>query len=80
MNLSFGVPATLAIAGLVLITGRLLIAHIEFLRRYAIPEPVADFAAKWGEGLYGVGFATADLAGIEAKSGTPQPAVSGVGG
>lgn len=29
--------------------------------------PVADFAAKWGEGLYGVGFATADLAGIEAK-------------
>ena len=40
MELSFGVPATLAIAGLVLILGRLLIGRIELLKRYAIPEPV----------------------------------------
>jgi len=40
VELSFGVPATLAIAGLVLLLGRLLIERIAFVKRYAIPEPV----------------------------------------
>ena len=40
MDLGLGVPATFAIAGLVLVIGRFLIERIEFLRRYAIPEPV----------------------------------------
>ncbi|MEO8303169.1 MAG: sodium/glutamate symporter [Betaproteobacteria bacterium] len=38
--MSLGVPATLAVAGLVLIVGRRLIERIGFLREYAIPEPV----------------------------------------
>jgi glutamate:Na+ symporter, ESS family len=36
----FTVPATLAIAALVLVVGRRLIEHVAFLRRYSIPEPV----------------------------------------
>jgi ESS family glutamate:Na+ symporter len=36
----FGVPATLAIAALVLVVGRRLIERVEFLRKYSIPEPV----------------------------------------
>ncbi len=40
MDLSLSVPATFAIAGLVLVVGRLLIERIGFLKRYAIPEPV----------------------------------------
>jgi len=36
----FGVPATLAIAALVLVIGRRLIERIEFLQKYSIPEPV----------------------------------------
>jgi ESS family glutamate:Na+ symporter len=34
------VPATLAIAALVLVVGRRLIEHVAFLRKYSIPEPV----------------------------------------
>jgi ESS family glutamate:Na+ symporter len=33
-------PATLAVAALVLITGRRVIEHVAFLRTYSIPEPV----------------------------------------
>lgn len=40
MDISLGVPATLAIAALVLVVGRLLIKRIAFLRKYSIPEPV----------------------------------------
>src|SRR5438445_9738197 len=40
MNLSLGVPATLAVAALVLIVGRRLIERVGFLQKYAIPEPV----------------------------------------
>ena len=40
MNLTLGAPATLASAALVLLIGRGVIARIEFLRKYAIPEPV----------------------------------------
>jgi ESS family glutamate:Na+ symporter len=36
----FTVPATLAIAALVLVAGRRLIEHVAFLRKYSIPEPV----------------------------------------
>jgi ESS family glutamate:Na+ symporter len=36
----FGVPATLAIAALVLVVGRRLIERVVFLREYSIPEPV----------------------------------------
>ena len=36
----FGIPATLAIAALVLVVGRRLIERIAFLRKYSIPEPV----------------------------------------
>ena len=36
----FGLPATLAIAALVLVIGRRLIERIEFLQKYSIPEPV----------------------------------------
>jgi ESS family glutamate:Na+ symporter len=36
----FSVPATLAIAALVLVVGRRLIEHVAFLRKYSIPEPV----------------------------------------
>jgi Na+/glutamate symporter len=36
----FTVPATLAIAALVLVVGRRLIEHVAFLRKYSIPEPV----------------------------------------
>jgi len=36
----FGVPATLALAALVLILGRRLIERVAFLREYSIPEPV----------------------------------------
>ncbi|MDM0021468.1 sodium/glutamate symporter [Variovorax saccharolyticus] len=41
MDLSLGVPATLAIAALVLVVGRELVKRIGFLRKYSIPEPVA---------------------------------------
>jgi glutamate:Na+ symporter, ESS family len=40
MSWHFGVPATLAIAALVLVVGRRLIEHVAFLRKYSIPEPV----------------------------------------
>ncbi|MGJ7509677.1 sodium/glutamate symporter [Variovorax sp. GT1P44] len=40
MDIGLGVPATLAIAALVLVVGRLLIQRIAFLRKYSIPEPV----------------------------------------
>jgi ESS family glutamate:Na+ symporter len=40
MDLGLGVPATFAVAGLVLVIGRFLIERVEFLKRYAIPEPV----------------------------------------
>ena len=36
----FGIPATLAIAALVLVIGRRLVERIEFLQKYSIPEPV----------------------------------------
>ncbi len=38
----------------------------EFLEP-AGPGPAADFAAKWRQGLWGVGFATDDLAALEAR-------------
>ncbi len=41
IELNLGVPATLAMAALVLILGRRLIERIDFLQKYAIPEPVA---------------------------------------
>jgi ESS family glutamate:Na+ symporter len=41
LDLRIGVPATLAVAALVLVVGRQLIQRIEFLRKYSIPEPVA---------------------------------------
>ena len=40
MDLALNVPATLAIAALVLIVGRGVIERIAFLQQYAIPEPV----------------------------------------
>lgn len=40
MDISLGIPATLAIAALVLVVGRQLIERIGFLRKYSIPEPV----------------------------------------
>jgi ESS family glutamate:Na+ symporter len=40
MGVSLGVPATLAVAALVLLVGRGIIGRVEFLRKYAIPEPV----------------------------------------
>ena len=40
MNLSLGGAATAGVRALVLIVGRQMIAHIAFLRRYSIPEPV----------------------------------------
>ena len=40
LNWQFGVPATLAIAALVLVIGRRLIERIAFLQKYSIPEPV----------------------------------------
>jgi glutamate:Na+ symporter, ESS family len=40
MNLQFGIPATLAIAALVLIIGRRLVERIGFLQKYSIPEAV----------------------------------------
>lgn len=40
MDLSFGTPATLAVAALVLVIGRYLIERVGFLRRYSIPAPV----------------------------------------
>jgi len=40
MHLALGMPATIAVAGLVLVLGRFLIGRIDFLKRYAIPEPV----------------------------------------
>ena len=36
----FGVPATLAIAALVLVIGRRVIERVAFLQKYSIPEPV----------------------------------------
>ncbi|HEY2817784.1 MAG TPA: sodium/glutamate symporter [Casimicrobiaceae bacterium] len=57
MESTLGVPSTLAIAALVLITGRRLIERIEFLRRYAIPEPVVGglLAALLAAGLHAIG-------------------------
>ncbi len=40
MDVSLGVPATVAAAAVVLLAGRGIIGRIEFLQRYAIPEPV----------------------------------------
>jgi len=40
VNWQFGVPATLAIAALVLVIGRSLIERIALLQKYSIPEPV----------------------------------------
>ncbi len=40
MEFNLGVPATLAVAALVLIVGRGLIGRIGFLQKYSIPEPV----------------------------------------
>ena len=40
MEWQFGIPATLAIAALVLVVGRRLIERVAFLRTYSIPEPV----------------------------------------
>ena len=40
MNWQFGVPATLAIAALVLVIGRRAIERVAFLQKYSIPEPV----------------------------------------
>lgn len=37
------------------------VSEFEFLQP-AGPGPVQDFAERWGQGLYGVGFATADVA------------------
>jgi ESS family glutamate:Na+ symporter len=40
LDWQLGVPATLAIAALVLVTGRRLIERIALLQKYSIPEPV----------------------------------------
>lgn len=40
MTLTLAAPATIAVAALVLIAGRAVLARSAFLRRYAIPEPV----------------------------------------
>ncbi len=40
MDWQFGVPATLAIAALVLVIGRRAIERVAFLQKYSIPEPV----------------------------------------
>ncbi len=40
MDWQFGVPATLALAALVLVIGRRFVERIEFLQKYSIPEPV----------------------------------------
>jgi ESS family glutamate:Na+ symporter len=40
LNWQFGVPATLAMAALVLVIGRTLIERIALLQKYSIPEPV----------------------------------------
>ncbi len=40
MGVNLGVATTLAVAALVLLVGRGIIARVEFLRNYAIPEPV----------------------------------------
>ena len=40
MAVSLGVAASLAVAALVLLVGRGIIGRVEFLRKYAIPEPV----------------------------------------
>lgn len=40
MEWQFGIPATLAVAALVLVVGRRLIERVAFLRTYSIPEPV----------------------------------------
>jgi len=41
VDLKLGVPATLAVAALVLVVGRQLVRRIGFLQKYSIPEPVA---------------------------------------
>ncbi len=40
MGMNLGAAASLAVAALVLLVGRGIIGRIEFLRKYAIPEPV----------------------------------------
>jgi len=57
VDLNLGVPATLAVAGLVLLVGRSLINRIAFLQRYAIPEPVVGGLVAAGvlAGLHGTG-------------------------
>lgn len=40
MDLKLGVPATLAVAALVLVVGRRVIRRVGFLQKYSIPEPV----------------------------------------
>ena len=40
MGLSLGIAGTVAVAALVLLVGRGIIARVAFLRNYAIPEPV----------------------------------------
>jgi glutamate:Na+ symporter, ESS family len=57
LDLSLGVPATLAIAALVLVLGRRLTAHVAFLQKYAIPEPVVGglVAALFVAALHAIG-------------------------
>lgn len=57
MDVSLGVPATLAAAALVLIIGRRLIQRIGFLQKYAIPEPVVGglVAALLLAGVHAIG-------------------------
>lgn len=40
MDWQFGIPATLAMAAIVLVVGKNLIGRVAFLRKYSIPEPV----------------------------------------
>jgi ESS family glutamate:Na+ symporter len=61
MKIELGAAATLAVAALVLIIGRVTIARIAFLRTYAIPEPVVGglIAALAIALLYAAGVETA---------------------
>ena len=64
MKIELGAAATLAIAALVLVIGRVTIARIAFLRTYAIPEPVV------GGLIAALAIALLYAAGVEAAFDT----------
>ena len=64
MKIELGAAATLAVAALVLIIGRVTIARIAFLRTYAIPEPVV------GGLIAALAIALLYAAGVEAAFDT----------